>query len=76
VIFYCWDFDNATEEDAEEIEAFDAETAAEEYAKDDDERGGDAPREEREVCVKHEDGTIERFSVELDWEPVYSASKV
>ncbi|MGI9491485.1 MAG: hypothetical protein ACR2QF_03565 [Geminicoccaceae bacterium] len=62
-------------QDWEEIEAYDSCDAAETYARDLYQvNAHDGPVSR--VTVENELGELEEFSIDVDWEPTFSASKI
>lgn len=87
-IYKVWDEVNGDEDGAEEIEAYDAEDAAKEYAENDNDGfndglyhdGGEALssiNDGHPIMVRSEDGTLSRFLVGVEeFQPVFRAMKV
>lgn len=74
-VYTCWDESNTDEDGAEEYDAFDAEIAAELCAEDELDNSGGECGNAIEIHVRCPDGSLEIYSVTLDYQPVFSAKK-
>ena len=78
--YAAWCPEQSTEEDATTVEAHSAESAARAWARHYDEGDTDFDIAERNIFpvvhVRAPDGTLSRWRVEGEWDPVYSASEL
>jgi hypothetical protein len=69
--FLCWETNNETEDDADEVVEFNSEWAASEYAEAYYQNVGEH-MDTIHVSVKHPDGTIYRYHVLVEFEPTFT----
>ncbi len=73
-LYYVWDELNGTRESADEYDLSDPEYAAELYAEQDTDGNIDNVYSRGHViCVADRDGNLWRYTVTVDYDPVYSA---
>lgn len=78
-VFRVWDEINSCEEDADEIEAHDAESAAKAAAESNQDGLSDGLYDEGDpqpISVRDADGTLTRWRIWASWRPHFHASEV